>query len=72
MRNLTTTLCLTLAVLFGSAGVSWGQTISGLLSGLDSDTRLSIELACIGENTRGPAIYAKCIRGHLASIGVHR
>jgi len=72
MRNLTATTCLTIAVLLGSAGMSWGQTISSLLSGIDSDTRLSIELACIEENTRGPAIYARCIRSQLASIGVHQ
>jgi len=30
MRNLTATICLTIAVLLGSVGVSWGYTLKGI------------------------------------------
>tara|TARA_E500000331_G_C17225638_1_gene700181 strand:+ start:374 stop:1288 length:915 start_codon:yes stop_codon:yes gene_type:complete len=51
MRNLTATICPTIAVLLASAGVSWGQGIPNL-SGLDYATRSSIkvETASAGNN----------------------
>jgi hypothetical protein len=40
------------------------------LSGLDRETRSSIETACGFEYTEGPAAYARCINSHLRSIGL--
>ena len=68
MKRLTATICLTITILLGSAGVSWGQGIPSL-DGLDYETRSSIQLACVVQKTQGPAVYARCINGQLASIG---
>ena len=68
MRNLTATLCLTIAVFLGSAGVGWGQGVPSL-SDLDYETASSIRFACVGAKMNGPAPYARCIRKHLSSIG---
>ena len=38
------------------------------LSGLDRDTRMSIEIACGGAKTDGPAPYRKCLERQLKSI----
>lgn len=46
----------------------FGQTPD--LSQLDSDTRLSIEVACAGAKTEGPAPYRACVDGQLASTGL--
>jgi hypothetical protein len=40
------------------------------LSGLDRDTRQSIEIACVGAKTDGPAPYRKCLERQLKSIGI--
>ena len=69
MRNLTATICLTIAVLLGSVGLCWGQGIPSL-DGLDYETRSSIQLACVVQKTQGPAAYARCLNRHLASIGI--
>ena len=42
------------------------------LSKLDSDTRQSIETACVGDFTRGPAPYRKCVERQLQTIGIYR
>ena len=69
MRKLTSILCLTIAVLIGNVGFSWGQSIPNL-SALDYETRSSIQIACVNEKLRGPAPYARCINSQLASIGM--
>ncbi|MCB0230064.1 MAG: hypothetical protein KDH90_13225 [Anaerolineae bacterium] len=51
---------------------SGNQAIAGApdLSGLDGETRRSIEAACIGEFYQGPAPHRKCLKHHLESIGI--
>ena len=41
------------------------------LSGLDSDTRSSIEVACVTAKTEGSARYYECVNDQLASIGLN-
>ena len=50
------------------SGIAQAQTPD--LSGLDRDTRQSIELACITEKTQGPAPYRGCLEQQLQSIGI--
>ena len=38
------------------------------LSGYDSETRQSMELACISQKTKGPAAYAACLNQQIASM----
>ena len=38
------------------------------LGGYDSDTRQSMELACISQKMRGPAAYAACLNQQIASL----
>jgi hypothetical protein len=38
------------------------------LSGYDSETRQTIQLACIGEKTRGPVAYSACLNQQIASL----
>jgi hypothetical protein len=38
------------------------------LSGYDSQTRQSMELACISDKTNGPAPYAACLNRQIASL----
>ena len=40
------------------------------LSGLDSELRHSILVACVVAKTQGPASYIKCLNLHLRSIGI--
>ena len=58
------------AVLSGLAGLfpltALGQAPD--ISQLDTDTRTSIEIACAGSKTEGPALYRKCVAAQLASI----
>ncbi len=41
------------------------------LTGLDSDTRSSIEVACVTAKTEGSARYYECVNNQLASIGLN-
>ncbi|MBE58124.1 MAG: hypothetical protein CMD66_01700 [Gammaproteobacteria bacterium] len=41
------------------------------LSGLDSDTRSSIGVACVTAKSEGPARYYECVNAQLASIGLN-
>lgn len=38
------------------------------LGGYDSDTRQSMELACISQKMKGPAAYAACLNQQIASL----
>ena len=38
------------------------------LSGYDSQTRLTIELACISEKGHGPVAYGACLNRQIASL----
>jgi hypothetical protein len=38
------------------------------LSGYDSETRLTMELACSGERSRGPVTYGACLNRQIASL----
>ena len=60
-----TFICITLCFLVLS-GDAFAQIPE--LSGLDRDTRMSIEIACGGAKTDGPAPYRKCIERQLKSI----
>ena len=42
------------------------------LSKLDRETRRSIETACVGDFTQGPAPYRKCVERQLQTIGIYR
>jgi len=59
MRNLTATICLTLAVLLGSAGVNWGAdfqkcTVITLLSPLVMQQKAQdLARECVRENYKG-------------------
>jgi S1-C subfamily serine protease len=67
MKKLSTILYLTIAILVACFRVSWGQGIPDL-SGLDYQTKSSIETACALAQMRGPAVYGRCINKQLADL----
>ena len=38
------------------------------LSGYDSETRLTIQIACVSEKTQGPVAYGACLNRQIASL----
>ena len=38
------------------------------LSGYDSETQRTMELACVSEKTRGPVVYGACLNRQIASL----
>ena len=67
MKKLTIKIFLSVAVFFGSAGLGLGQTMPDL-SGLNYETKSSIQSACYDAKIQGPAPYARCINSHLATV----
>lgn len=47
-----------------------GAQVMPDLTRYNADTRLSLELACIREKSKGPSNYHSCLHAHLRSIGV--
>lgn len=42
------------------------------LSGYDSETRQTIEIACVSERVNGPAAYGACLNRQIASLQTPR
>src|ERR1700741_1145989 len=62
------------AVLAAFSAPLTAQTTQGLpktipnLSGYDSETRRTIEIACVSERTNGPVAYGACLNRQIASL----
>jgi len=64
VRNFQTLGALVLTIV---AGVAAAQGIPNL-SGYDSETQQSMELACVSDKVKGPAPYGACLNKQIASL----
>jgi hypothetical protein len=67
--RITLVITLAAALVVGKHAFAVAQGVPDL-SRLDNATRQSIELACIMEQSNGPAAYGGCLRAQLRSIGI--
>ena len=67
MKSTLNAFLIIFGILFQSIIIGSSEELPSL-SGLDNETKSSIQLACGLAKMEGPAIYADCLNKHLDSI----
>ena len=67
MKSTILAFLIIFGILFKSMVISSSENLPSL-SGLDYETKSSIQLACSLAKIEGPAVYGDCLKKHLDSI----